>query len=47
MQKRKGISIVTIVLIALAIGLFLKNVKIGLVIGVLVGLLISGLWRRN
>ncbi|MES2005350.1 MAG: hypothetical protein V4450_12595 [Bacteroidota bacterium] len=43
MQPRKRIGIVTIILIGLGIGLFLKNVKIGLIIGLMLGLLAGGL----
>ncbi|MBC7723088.1 MAG: hypothetical protein H7068_13770 [Pedobacter sp.] len=43
MQKRKGISVFMILLIALAFGYFIKNVKVGLVIGLTLGLLMSGL----
>ncbi len=43
MQPRKRIGIVTILLIALAIGFFLKNVKIGLIIGLALGLLAGGM----
>jgi len=43
MQQRKRIGIVTILLIGLGIGLFIKNVKIGLVIGLMLGLLAGGM----
>ncbi|MCW3086837.1 MAG: hypothetical protein JWQ78_223 [Sediminibacterium sp.] len=43
MQPRKRIGIVTIILIGLAIGFFIKNVKVGLVIGLGLGLLAGGL----
>ncbi|MBC7650682.1 MAG: hypothetical protein H7101_02915 [Deinococcales bacterium] len=43
MQKRKGISFFMILVIALAIGFFIKNVKLGLIIGLTLGLLMSGL----
>lgn len=43
MQPRKRIGIVTIILIGLGIGLFLKNVKIGLIIGLALGLLAGGM----
>lgn len=43
MQPRKKISIITIILIGLAIGFFIKNVKIGLIIGLGLGLMAGGL----
>ncbi len=43
MQQRKGISAFMIIVIAVAIGFFIKNVKIGLIIGLTLGLLMSGL----
>ncbi len=43
MQPRKRIGIVTIVLIGLGIGFFIKNVKIGLIIGLGLGLLAGGM----
>ena len=43
MQPRKRIGIVTIILIGLAIGFFIKNVKIGLIIGLGLGLLAGGM----
>ncbi|MFC4232983.1 hypothetical protein ACFOW1_13865 [Parasediminibacterium paludis] len=43
MQQRKGISAIILILIAVAIGSFLKNVKTGLIIGLALGLLLSGL----
>ena len=43
MQPRKRIGIITIVLIGLGIGFFIKNVKIGLIIGLGLGLLAGGM----
>ena len=43
MQPRKRIGIVTILIIGLGIGYFIKNVKIGLIIGLGLGLLAGGL----
>ena len=43
MQPRKRIGFVTLVLIGLAIGMFLKNVKIGLVVGLMLGILAGNL----
>lgn len=43
MQPRKRIGIVTILLIGLGIGYFIKNVKIGLIIGLGLGLMAGGL----
>lgn len=43
MQPRKKISFFMLVIIGVAIGLFLKNVKAGLLIGLALGLLGCGL----
>ncbi len=43
MQPRKKIGILTILLMGLAIGFFIKNVKIGLIIGLGLGLMAGGL----
>ncbi len=43
MQPRKRIGIVTIILIGLGIGFFIKNVKVGLIIGLMLGLLAGGM----
>lgn len=43
MQPRKRIGIFTILIIGLAIGFFIKNVKVGLVIGLALGLLAGGM----
>jgi len=42
-KPRKKIGAITLILIALGIGLLLKNVKIGLVIGLAIGVLAGGL----
>lgn len=47
MQQRKGISLFMILLVALAIGYFIKNVEAGLLIGLGLGLLMSGLLSRR
>ncbi len=46
MNKRRGIGVFGIVLIALIIGEFLKNVRIGLIIGLALGLLASGMLQK-
>jgi hypothetical protein len=43
MQPRKRIGIVTLLLIGLLLGWAIKNVKIGLIIGLGLGLLAGGL----
>lgn len=43
MQPRKKISFFMLVIIGVVVGLFLKNVKIGLLIGLVLGLLGGGL----
>lgn len=47
MEKRKGMGAITIVLIGLGIGMFLKNVKAGLVIGLMLGLIAGGLLTKR
>jgi len=46
-QKRGFISFGVVIIIALIIGIFLKNVRLGLIIGLVLGLLGSGLLRRR
>jgi len=43
MKQRKKIGFFTIVLIGVGIGFFIKNVKIGLIIGLVLGLLGGGI----
>ena len=43
MYQRKRIIAIMLIVIGLATGIFLKNVKIGLIIGLLLGLLSGGL----
>ena len=43
MQSKRRMGIFTILLLGLAIGFFIKNVKIGLVIGLGLGLMAGGL----
>jgi hypothetical protein len=46
-QARGFISFGVIIILALIIGIFLRNVRIGLIIGLALGLLGSGLLRRR
>jgi uncharacterized membrane protein (UPF0136 family) len=46
MQQKRRIGIFTIVAIGVLFGLFLKNVKIGLIIGLVLGLLAGGLAKK-
>lgn len=46
-QSRGFISFGVVILIALIIGIFLRNVRIGLIIGLALGLLGSGLLKRR
>ena len=46
MQQRRGIGIVAILIIALIAGRFFKNVEVGLIIGLAIGL-VSGSLIRN
>jgi len=43
MHPRKKIGVVTLILIGLALGYLIKNVKIGLIIGLGLGLLAGGI----
>jgi hypothetical protein len=43
MQGRRRVSVLTILLIALGIGFLLKNVRLGLIIGLGLGLIAGGL----
>ena len=43
MHARKKISVITILLIGVGLGYLIKNVKVGLVIGLMLGLLSAGL----
>ncbi|MDP1842037.1 MAG: hypothetical protein Q8K64_01365 [Sediminibacterium sp.] len=43
MKQRKKMGFLTIVLIGVGIGFFIKNVKIGLIIGLVLGLLGGGI----
>jgi uncharacterized membrane protein (UPF0136 family) len=44
---RRIISILLLVLIGLGVGWFLKNVKLGLIIGIVLGLLMSGIATKS
>jgi uncharacterized membrane protein (UPF0136 family) len=44
---RRIISILLLVLIGLGFGWFLKNVKLGLIIGIVLGLLMSGIATKS
>jgi hypothetical protein len=44
---RRNMSIFTILVIGLGLGWLIKNVKIGLIIGLVLGLLISGIGTRG
>jgi uncharacterized membrane protein (UPF0136 family) len=44
---RRNVSLFTLLLIGLGIGWMIKNVKIGLIIGLVFGLLISGIGTRS
>jgi hypothetical protein len=47
MQSRKRILGITLIVVGLASGIFLKNVKIGLIIGLMLGLLSGGLFSSK
>ena len=44
---RRNVSLFTLLLIGLGIGWMIKNVKIGLILGLVIGLLISGIGTRS
>ena len=44
---RRNLSLFTLLLIGLGVGWMIKNVKIGLIIGLVLGLLISGIGTRS
>jgi hypothetical protein len=44
---RKRIGVFTLIIIALGIGLLLKNVKLGLIIGLGIGLMAGGLMSNH
>jgi uncharacterized membrane protein (UPF0136 family) len=46
-EKRGTISFLLLLLVGYIIGLFLKRVQIGLIIGLAIGLLSSGFLRRR
>ena len=46
-EKRGTISFLLIMIIAYLVGLFLKRVQIGLIIGLVLGLLGSGMLKRR
>ena len=44
---RRNVSLFTLLLIGIGVGWMIKNVKIGLIIGLVLGLLISGIGTRS
>lgn len=46
-KKRGAISFGFVIILALVIGIFLRNVRLGLLIGLVLGLLGSNLLRRR
>jgi hypothetical protein len=44
---RRNVSLFTLLLIGLGVGWMIKNVKIGLIIGLVFGLLISGIGTKS
>jgi hypothetical protein len=44
---RRNMSIMTILMLGLGLGWMIKNVKIGLIIGLVLGLLISGIGTKS
>jgi hypothetical protein len=44
---RRNMSIMTILILGLGLGWMIKNVKIGLIIGLVFGLLISGIGTKS
>lgn len=46
-EKRGMVSFVFVIVLGLILGIFLKRVQLGLIIGLALGLLGSSLWRRR
>jgi hypothetical protein len=44
---RRNMSIFTLLIIGLGVGYLIKNVKIGIILGLIIGLLISGIGTRS
>lgn len=44
---RRGIGIITLAAIGLGIGFLIKNVKVGMIIGLMIGMLISVVGTRS
>jgi uncharacterized membrane protein (UPF0136 family) len=44
---RRNVSILTLLIIGLGIGYLIKNVKIGIILGLVIGVLISGIGTRS
>jgi hypothetical protein len=44
---RRNMSIFTLLVIGLGVGYLIKNVKVGLILGLVIGLLISGIGSRS
>jgi hypothetical protein len=44
---RRNVSIFTLLVIGLGVGYLIKNVKIGIILGLIIGLLISGIGTRS
>lgn len=47
-MRKRGITIGVLVLLGFALGIFFKNMRVGLILGLLIGLLVGGLaqWKR-
>ncbi|HEX2607126.1 MAG TPA: hypothetical protein VHK91_07090 [Flavisolibacter sp.] len=46
-QKRGGVAFIFVIVLGLIIGIFLKRVQLGLIIGLALGLLGSNMLRRR
>ncbi len=44
---RRNMSIFTLLIIGLGVGYLIKNVKVGLILGLVIGLLISGIGTKS
>ncbi len=44
---RRNVSILTLLIIGMGVGYLIKNVKIGLILGLIIGILISGIGTRS
>jgi preprotein translocase subunit SecF len=47
MQKKKGVGAITIIIISVVIGYCIKNIKMGMLFGIILGVLASRIISTN